>query len=42
MAGGPRKWGIPYHGSKSRVAPWVIDHLPPSHTLVDLFAGGQR
>lgn len=33
-------YGIPYQGSKSRIAEWVIDHLPVSDTLVDLFAGG--
>lgn len=34
------KYGMPYQGSKSRIAEWVVDILPPSHTLVDLFAGG--
>lgn len=34
------KYGLPYQGSKSRIAKWVIDVLPRSHTLVDLFAGG--
>ena len=33
---------MPYQGSKSRIAEWVIDVLPKSHTLVDLFAGGVR
>lgn len=31
---------MPYQGSKSRIAEWVVSILPPSHTLVDLFAGG--
>lgn len=31
---------MPYQGSKSRIAEWVVDVLPRSHTLVDLFAGG--
>ena len=31
---------MPWQGSKSRIAEWVVDVLPPSHTLVDLFAGG--
>ena len=35
-----RKYGLPWQGSKNRIAEWVIDVLPPSHTLVDLFAGG--
>ena len=34
------RYGMPYQGSKSRIAEWVVDILPPSHTLVDLFAGG--
>ena len=33
-------YGLPYQGSKSKIAPWVIDHLPDSDILVDLFAGG--
>lgn len=35
-----RTYGLPYQGSKSRIAEWVVDVLPASHTLVDLFAGG--
>ena len=34
------RYGIPYQGSKSRIATWVVDQLPASHTLVDIFAGG--
>ena len=34
------RYGMPWQGSKSRIAEWVVDVLPPSHTLVDLFAGG--
>lgn len=34
------RYGMPYQGSKSRIAEWVVDILPPAHTLVDLFAGG--
>ena len=34
------RYGLPYQGSKSRIAEWVVSLLPPSHTLVDLFAGG--
>ena len=34
------RYGLPYQGSKSRIAEWVVSCLPPSHTLVDLFAGG--
>lgn len=33
-------YGLPYQGSKSRVAPWVVKHLPKAHTLIELFAGG--
>ena len=35
-----RQYGLPYKGSKSGIAVWVIDHLPPGGTLVDLFCGG--
>lgn len=35
-----RKYGVPYKGSKSKLADWIIDLLPPADTLVDLFAGG--
>jgi hypothetical protein len=34
------RYGIPYKGSKNRIAKWVVDILPASDTLVDLFAGG--
>ena len=34
------RYGIPYQGSKSRIAEWVVSQLPPADTLVDLFAGG--
>ena len=33
-------YGLPYMGSKSNIADWVIAHLPPADTFVDLFAGG--
>ena len=35
-----RKYGVPYKGSKSKLAEWIVDILPPENTLVDLFAGG--
>lgn len=34
------RYGIPYQGSKSRIAEWVAGLLPASGCLVDLFAGG--
>ena len=34
------KYGLPYQGSKNKIAPWVLEHLPQADTLVDLFAGG--
>lgn len=34
------KFGIPYMGSKSRIAEWVVGMLPGGRCLVDLFAGG--
>ena len=33
-------YGLPYTGSKSRIAHWVIDHLPQGRVLIDAFAGG--
>lgn len=34
------KYGLPYHGSKSAIAKWVMEYLPEADTFVDLFAGG--
>lgn len=34
------QYGLPYKGSKSRIAPEIISHLPAADTLYDLFAGG--
>lgn len=34
------RYGIPWMGSKSKIAGQIVEILPPSHTLVDLFAGG--
>ena len=33
-------YGLPYTGSKSKIAHWVIDHLPRGRVLIDAFAGG--
>ena len=33
-------YGLPYTGSKSRVAHWVVDNLPSGRVLIDAFAGG--
>ena len=33
-------YGLPYMGSKNRIAEWVVDILPSSDRLYDLFAGG--
>lgn len=33
-------YGLPYAGSKSRIAHWVIDQLPRGRVLIDAFAGG--
>lgn len=35
-----RKYGLPYQGSKSKIADWVLSVLPRATYLVDLFAGG--
>ena len=33
-------YGLPYQGSKSKIAPWIIEQLPKADCLVDLMAGG--
>lgn len=33
-------YGLPYMGSKNRIAQELIDVIPKAHTFVDLFAGG--
>ena len=33
-------YGMPYMGSKNRIAPWIIEHLPEADNLYDLFGGG--
>lgn len=35
-----KTYGLPYVGSKSRVAKWLIEQLPAAPVLVDAFAGG--
>jgi adenine-specific DNA methylase len=37
---GLENYGLPYMGSKSKIADWVVSHLPSSNVFVDLFAGG--
>lgn len=34
------RFGVPYQGSKNKIAEWIIDNLPEDKILVDLFAGG--
>lgn len=34
------RYGLPYKGSKSAIAEWVVDILPSADVLIDLFAGG--
>lgn len=31
---------MPYMGSKSKIAKWIVDMLPAAHTWVEPFAGG--
>ena len=33
-------YGVPYQGSKNRIAKDIIELLPDGHRFVDLFAGG--
>jgi site-specific DNA-adenine methylase len=34
------RYGVPYRGSKNKIAQWVISNLPAGDTMIDLFAGG--
>jgi 16S rRNA G966 N2-methylase RsmD len=33
-------WGLPYQGSKNKIAGWVVANLFPGKRLVDVFGGG--
>ena len=35
-----KKYGLPYQGSKSKLAEWVLEHLPSAEHLYDVFARG--
>lgn len=35
-----RKFGLPYTGSKNRIAPWLMEMLPDCDHFVDVFSGG--
>lgn len=37
---GMKNYGLPYMGSKSAIAEKIVEFLPKSTTLVDLFGGG--
>lgn len=34
------RYGLPYMGSKNKIANWVVDVLPKAEHLYDLFCGG--
>lgn len=34
------KYGMPYKGSKDKIAEWIVDILPEADYFVDLFGGG--
>lgn len=36
----PRRPLIRYHGGKWKLAPWIIEHMPPHRTYVEPFGGG--
>ena len=40
MIMGVKNFGLPYTGSKSRIAPWLMEMLPNCENFVDVFAGG--
>ena len=31
------RFGLPYKGSKNKIAPWIISNLPSADVFVDLF-----
>ena len=33
-------YGMPYKGSKSKIAEWLIEQLPKAKHFYDLFGGG--
>ena len=35
-----RNFGLPYTGSKNRIAPWLMEVLPDCEHFVDVFSGG--
>lgn len=35
-----KNYGIPYKGSKNKIAEWIVEILPAGGTLYDLFCGG--
>lgn len=35
----PRRPMLRYHGGKWKLAPWILEHLPPHHTYVEPFGG---
>ena len=35
-----KSFGLPYTGSKNRIAPWLMEMLPDCEHFVDVFAGG--
>ena len=36
----PKVYGMPYKGSKNKIATWIVDNLPAGDTLIDVFCGG--
>ncbi|MGJ8516879.1 DNA adenine methylase [Carnimonas bestiolae] len=36
----PKRPAVRYHGGKWRLAPWIIDNLPPHRVYVEPFGGG--
>lgn len=35
-----QRYGLPYKGSKNKIAEWVVNRLPPNDNFYDLFCGG--
>ncbi len=35
-----KRYGLPYKGSKNKIAEWVVSHLSAADNFYDMFAGG--
>lgn len=36
------RYGMPYQGSKNKIARWIIENIPKKQNLYDLMGGAER